>query len=287
MSFRDDIIDKIARKQDLPPLPDIAVKLSKMIADGNASANDISKIVQFDPALAGRVLRVANSASQGTNTRVGSIPQAVTRIGFKRLKDIVLSLTFMQAFDRKKISLDHRRFWKHSLSVAFASQAIEKLGSKTLGASDNSFSAGLLHDLGVLLLYLYADETYRQVIAYALSENKELHEAEQSILGIDHAEAGALLFDQWNLPVPVWEAARYHHNPYPPELSTDVLTKVVHLANFACNNQGLDNGVEVFPSSFSSSAWYDVGLSVDDIPQIIAEVNRLTTEADEIIAAAY
>jgi HD-like signal output (HDOD) protein len=287
MNFHDDILDKIERKRDLPTLPDIAVKLSRMITDGHSSAPDIAKVLQFDPVLAGRVLHLANSTIYGTSSRVGSVSQAVTRIGFKRLKDLVLSLTLMQAFSHCKTRLDFRSFWRHSLAVAFASQVIERRASHTEGPTDNSFAAGLLHDIGILLFYMYANDSYQQVVTYARLENHELHEAETTILGIDHAEAGALLLEHWNLPLLVWESTRYHHQPYPQGFSTDVLAKVVHLANFACNNQGISNGVETFPSTFSSSAWYDVGLSVDDIPEIIDEVNRLTAEADAIIAIAH
>ena len=286
MSFRQDIIDKIKRHQDLPPLPDIVNKLSSMVSDGEASAEDISKVVQFDPGLAGRILRVANSAAFGGASRVGSIPQAVMRIGFKRLKDIVLSLAFVQTFRNKAIDINFIRFWRHSLSVAFACQEMEQLSQHITKPSDEAFSTGLLHDLGVLVLGLYAPTPYRQVVAYAHTENKDLCQAEELILGIDHAEAGAMLLKMWSLPELVVEGAQHHHDPYPKDRTTGMLTKVVHLANFACNNQGIDNGMGTFPSTFSSGAWYDVGLKVEDIPSIIEEVNRRTTEADEIIAAA-
>ena len=286
MSFRQDIIDKLDRLQDLPALPEIVTKLSRMMSDANASAGDISKLVQFDPSLAGRILRVANSAAFGGTTPVGSIPQAVTRIGFKRLKDIVLSMTFVRTFRNKAIHIDFTRFWRHSLSVAFACQEIEQLSQQIKTVSDEAFSAGLLHDMGVLVLGLYASMPYQQVVAYALSENKDLCQAEQLILGIDHAETGALLLEKWGLPELVVESARYHHEPYPDGRPTGLLTKVTHLANFACNNQGIDSGMGAFPSTFSSGAWYDVNLKVEDIPAIIEEVKRRTCEVDDILAAA-
>ena len=286
MSFREDIIDKLGRLQDLPALPEVVTKLTRMMSDVNASAGDISKLVQFDPSLAGRILRVANSAAFGGTTQVGSIPQAITRIGFKRLKDIVLSMTFIRTFRNRAIDIDFTRFWRHSLSVAFACQEIEQLSPQIETASDEAFSAGLLHDLGVLILALYAPTFYRRVVAYALSENKDLCQAEQLILCIDHAEVGAMLLEKWGLPELVIESVRCHHDPYPAGRPTGLLTKVVHLANFACNNQGIDSGMGTFPSTFSSGAWYDVGLKVEDIPAIIGEVNRRTSEADDIIAAA-
>ena len=286
MSFREDIIGKIGRKQDLPSLPDVATKLSRMVSDGNTTAGDLAKLVQLDPSLAGRLLRVANSAAFGGATQVGSIPQAVMRIGFKRLKDIVLSMTFVQTFRGQTIDINFTRFWRHSLSVAFACQELEHLSPQIKKASDEAFTCGLLHDLGVLILALYAPTPYRQVVEYAHLENKDLCQAEQLILGIDHTEAGAMLLEMWGLPGIVVEGARYHHDPYPADRPTGLLTKVVHLANFACNNQGIDSGMGTFPSTFSSGAWYDVGLNVDDIPAIIEEVNRRTAEADDIIAAA-
>ncbi len=286
MSFRQDVLNKISQKQDLPSLPDLVVKLSRMVADGETSASDISKVVQYDPALAGRILKVANSAAFGGSSRVASIPQAVMRIGFTRLRDLVLSLSMMQAFKGKNLRLDFVRFWRHSLSTAFAAQVIERKAARADTPSDEMFSAGLLHDLGAMVLDLFAADQYNKVVEFAHRENKELCAAEQEILGIDHAEAGAHLLEIWNLPSAVIESARYHHDPYPENQPTLLLTKIVHLANFACNNQGIDNGVGTFPTTFSSSAWYDTGLSVDDIPAIISDVNRLTAEADEIIAAA-
>ena len=283
MSFREDIIDKLSRLEDLPPLPEIVIKLSRRMSDANASAEDISKLVQFDASLAGRILRVANSAAFGGITPVGSIPRAITRLGFKRLKEIVLSMTFIRIFWNKTIPIHFSRFWRHSLSVAFACQEIEQ---RTQTASDEAFSAGLLHDLGALVLGLYASKPYRQAVAYALSENKDLYQAEQLILGIDHAETGALLFEKWGLPELVIESVRYHHEPYPNAWPIGLLSKVTHLANFTCNNQGLDSGMGAFSPTFFSKAWDDVGLNVEDIPAIIGEVNRRTREADDILAAA-
>jgi len=285
MSFRDDILKKIATASDLPSLPDIVLRLSRMVADRNTSAADIARVVQYDPAISGRILRLANSAAFGGAVRIASIPQAVMRVGFKGMRDLVLSLAVIRAFGRGQ-RIHHGRFWRHSLAVGFAAQIVERHAAKIPEPSDEAFTAGLLHDLGVLIMDWYASEPYSKVVAYAHHESKDLVEVEQEVLGIDHAEGGGHLLAHWNVPAPIAEAARYHHQPGRASVPSARLCQVVHLANFACNNQGIDNGVGTFPSRFVESAWFDTGLSVDDIPALIAEVNQQTAAADEIISAA-
>ena len=144
----------------------------------------------------------------------------------------------------------------------------------------------MLHDLGILILDQFVCDSYKQVIALAQDKLRETYLVEREIMGIDHAEVGGLVLKKWHLPPTIVNAALYHHLPNECPEESRATTQLIHLANFACNNQGIDSGMDIFPTTFSQSAWFDSGLSVEDIPEIIEQVNEETAKSTVLVAAA-
>ncbi len=282
MSHRDAICSMIDEAQNLPTLPEIVVKVEKLARDENASAKDLANIMNHDPALAARILKVANSVVYGGRTPITSVTYAVARIGFPEVRNIALSLSVLKLFAGKGY-VDYTKFWKHSLSVAFGSRILERHSRAVDGKDEDLFVVGLLHDIGILVLEQYFGRIYRTVLSSAAETSAPLSEVESRELGIDHSEVGALLLAKWRLPEVIVEAVRYHHVP-DMAAQARTATQAVHLANFICNNQGIDNGVEAFPSGFSQSAWHDFGLTVDDVPKLIKEVTREAAKSETMLA---
>ncbi|MFH1147047.1 MAG: HDOD domain-containing protein [Pseudomonadota bacterium] len=282
MGIRENICRKIEEARDLPTLPEIVIKVEKLARSDSASARDLAKIMDHDPSLTARVLKVANSVIYGGRNPITSVTYAVARIGFTEVRNIALSLSVLKLFTSKGF-VDYAKFWKHSLAVAFASRALQRHVRAVNDSTDDLFVMGLLHDIGIVLLDQFFPKVYHPVLDIAAKDSTSLSELEKESLGIDHAKVGSLLLERWRLPETVVEAVRCHHFPDMAKQAR-IGAQVVHLANFMCNNQGIDNGIEAFPSGFSQSSWHDTGLSVDDIPKLIDEVNEEAAKSDVMMA---
>jgi putative nucleotidyltransferase with HDIG domain len=285
MGIREQILERIQQAGELPTLPGIVTKLMRVVEDPHASAQQIAQVIEHDPVLTTRILKVANSVAFGSVNPVPSVTQAAARLGLKQIRNITMTLSVIDLL-KGSSNLDYTRFWKHCLSVAFAAQIIARHARKFEQERDHIFTAGMLHDIGMLILDQFANDLYQQVGALAHDKDRESYLVEQEVLGIDHAETGALMLEKWNLPACIADSAHYHHVPCDAPESTRPIVQLVHLANFACNNQGIDSGMDVFPTSFSNASWFDTGLSVEDIPVIIQEVNNEVAKSTVMLAVS-
>ena len=285
MIIRDQIIRTLERTGDLPTLPEVALSVSRLTQDPNVSASGIASVLQHDPAFTARVLKVANSAAFGSLSRITAVRQAIARLGMRTIHQICMSISVIRLFEDKG-RIDYPQFWKHSLSVALAAQHIAKHTQLAPSQSDSLFTAGILHDIGIILLDQYATEAYTPVRKTAPLMEQSLATAEQTLLGIHHAEVGALLLQRWKLPPSIIQAVLHHHHPCNALPEYERLAQLVHLANFACVNQGIHNGVGQWNEGFSDSAWFDIGLCVDDIPALISEVEVELKKSEVMVAVA-
>jgi len=282
-----DIPPEIAEKLkncELPTLPDLIHKVIRLTQDMYSDPSDIAGVVKMDPSLSASVLRLANSVAFGYSGKVSSVVDAVNRIGIARMRDMVLSLSLVNQFKDLE-GIDFRQFWNHCLAVALASEAIERHATGKKHNSDHTYSAGLLHKAGILLLVQNFPDEYQKVLHEVSKGEKDLWELEKELIGVTHNEASLIVFDSWQFPMEVSYAARYYNDPVfaPDDLKTSVYT--VHIANFTCLNQGIGVGIDRFPESFYDDAWESMNLKVEDIPRLIEEVDEFATKAKEIVRA--
>jgi len=210
-------------------LPEIYLRLQETIDDPLHSREQIAEIVAYDPALSARVLRIANSSYYGFPREIETVSSAVGLIGELELRNLVLATTVigaMTALDYKGVDVDE--FWLHSLRCAI----LARLLARSVGDCDPEilFVAGIMHDLGILVIYqqeaALAGEVRRQI-----NEQHQLRDqAEREILGFDHAEVGALLIRAWGLAEELSEMARCHHQ-YQLARSSQVEIMILALAN--------------------------------------------------------
>jgi putative nucleotidyltransferase with HDIG domain len=199
---------KIYATRDLPTLPIIAQKILLLADDDECGADKLAKIITSDQSLSVKVLSLANSAYYGHRAQISTVKQALIVIGVDMLKQIALSVLVFKALDRgQKGRTD---FWRHSLLAAHASSLIAK---RTGGIPDDvCFMAGLLHDVGKLILVSNLPEVYDDVLALVKQDGCSLQEAEIRILETDHAEVGAWMAERWQLPTELSDAIRLHHD---------------------------------------------------------------------------
>lgn len=250
----------VQKNIDLVSLPDIALKLNALIGDPHSTAQDIADVIAMDTALTVRLLQIVNSPFYNFPQPIDTITMAITVIGTAQLRDLAMATLIIQKFNHipeKLVSLE--TFWCHNIACATAARSIvTELG---IQQAERVFVAGLLHDIGKLLMYLAEPDLSRNVLE-RLKANAELdvNQVEKAIFGYDHAELGAALLKEWGLPDSLIEPVRYHHTPGHARKFV-MESSVLHLANVVANkieplfpvgtNLGLDDRVWVILNSTS------------------------------------
>jgi len=230
----------IEQIDNLPSLPAIVSRLIQVVNSPDTSADDAAKLIQKDPALTTKMLRLANSAFYGIPRSISSVSSAVVILGFNTIRSLVLSATVMKLFSSDtNATIDKARFWKHSIVCAMtAKNIVRQFINVRLMDPESAFCAGILHDIGKLIFSEFAQADYADVCKYAKAKGVSMLMAEQEILGITHAEIGKILADKWALPLDLEYALVYHHEPGRADALTDLVT-TVHMADILTHQAGV------------------------------------------------
>ena len=235
-----DIQELIQDDIQIPSLPEIFYQFKQAIDDPESSFEEIGKIASNDPGLTVRLLKIVNSAFFGFPQRIESVSHAIGIIGREQLNDLVLATIVIDQF--KSIPpnlLNMKSFWKHSIACGLSARNLALLIGEP--NSDRFFVAGLLHDIGRLVICLKFPFKVLEVSIRSKSKSETLHKAEFKVLRFNHSDVGGLLLKTWKLPKTLVEAVEFHHNPaeateFPLEAS------IIHVADIIANT--LDLGFE-------------------------------------------
>ncbi len=195
--------------KELPTLPLIAHKVIAYLNSPYSGAKEIAELIKNDQSLASKVLKLINSAYFGIPRKVDDIKRAIVLLGFNNILQIVVNLSIMKTFGKGNSEFNRKEFWKHSIAVGICAQHIAR--KFKLWDEGSAYTAGLLHDIGKIILDNYFHDEYIGVITYAEVNQKPVYEVEQDILGITHSQIGNILLMKWNLPKTLKEAVKYHH----------------------------------------------------------------------------
>lgn len=224
-------IDQLAQHvQELPSLPDTTVRVLKMTDDPAASARDVSGAISTDMALTSKVLKIANSAYYGMPRAVSTVNEAVLILGMSALRNLALAASTYDMLRQECAGyrMPVGELWRHSLTCATAAQIIAR--STRAARAEEAFVAGLLHDVGKVVLNVHIAHQFQTIIALAELDDMSFHDAEKLVLGFDHADVGAKVAEKWNLPAPLCQAICGHHCLENGKDSMN-LTAIVHVAN--------------------------------------------------------
>jgi HD-like signal output (HDOD) protein len=257
-------------KLSSPPL--IYQRLVEVINHPRGGAADVAKVVMEDTALTARLLKVVNSAFFSFPRPVETVTQAVTVVGTSQIRDLALATSVVELFQDvppELINMDG--FWRHSLACGTGARVLASLRRE--GNVERFFVAGILHDLGKLIIYQSCPEESRTILEEARAGKTLIHLAERNVLGFDHGTVGDALLTQWNMPSSLREALRYHHNPrradrYPVE------TAAVHVADIFSNALGFGHGGEAYVPPLVPEAWDTLGIDLTMMSSLVEEIDR-------------
>ncbi|MBI4683081.1 MAG: HDOD domain-containing protein [Nitrospirae bacterium] len=218
----------VQKIKELPTLPVTAHEILHLTVDPLLSVDKLKHIVEKDPAIAAKILSVANSAFFGYPVRTTQLNDAIMRIGFNSVKSIAAGIAVLSFLDDGKKTADYKRLFNHSVSVGLTARFIAN--NLKLGMAEDILIDGLLHDLGYLVL-LRSFPTIYQNILDSLENEKSLLKAEKGVLSCTHADVGFWLAEQWKLPGTILDANLYHHTPSLAKRNEKRLA-IIHVADY-------------------------------------------------------
>ncbi len=209
----DTILRIVGGMDSLPSMPDLYLKLTQAMQAESVSMKKIAAVVSKDVAMTAKVLQLANSALFCMPRHVESIEQAVIMLGEEVIRSLALSEAVFRCFHTGFDAAQFAALWQHSLTISAVAHALAKAESLDKFTAEQALQAGMLHDIGKLILATAVPDDYQKVNAIALERHLPVHAAEQQLFGCDHGQIGAHLLGLWGLPDGIVEAVCYHHSP--------------------------------------------------------------------------
>jgi len=259
----------------LPTIPSILRKLLAVIEKPKISINEIGSFIANDPVLTSRVLKVVNSPIYGFPGRISSLNQALILLGLNVVRGMLLGVSVFEAMQKTMVGL-----WEHSLGCAIASRIIAK--KKGLKEPEEISIAGLLHDIGKVVMGLKFPEEYGIAIADAQHRQIFMIDAEKKQFNISHADAGGWISLKWNFPQNLVEPIEYHHKPHLSK-TVPMQTAVVHFADVLTRAAGFGFSGDNFVPAVHPFVWQQLDLSEGDLKEIVSEFEDSLGQAEDFL----
>ncbi|MBK1674184.1 phosphohydrolase [Ectothiorhodospira shaposhnikovii] len=257
---------------DLGTLPNVYHQVEAAVNDPSSSFDAMSRAIESDTALTAKLLRIANSSLYNFPGQIANIDRAISIIGTQQLRDLVLAATIIRYFNHLPVAgVDMDSFWRHSIVTALLARNLASARRET--NVERFYVAALLHDIGRLLMYIHLTDQSAKILSLRDQRQCLLFQAEQEILGVDHAQLGGDLLAAWRLPRAFEEPVRHHHDPsmathYPIE------TAVVHVADSIANALRLGTSGERYVPPIDDEAWIRISLPESMLKQIIDHTDK-------------
>lgn len=257
--------------QKLPSMPSIVMEILDSFDNENVNLTTMANKIACDQGIVARVMRVANSSFFGLSGQISSIFEAVSVLGFNNLRGLVMAAGIINTLPRLEHGFDGMIFWRHSIRTAVCAKVL----AKHIGLSpETAFTAGLLHDIGKLVMGVYFPQAFEQAHEFDAGSTIETLQAERTALGMDHAAIGGEVAKRWHFPPEIREAVELHHT----ETSAGeerTLTDVIYIANLFAH--ALDDGhiLETSAAYLAVAAKLRLELEGDKLEALAEEAQRL------------
>lgn len=214
---------------DLPPLPQVAAQVLRIVADPDSTMDELQRVVSTDQALASQILKIANSAMFGMMREVKTLTQAIMTLGFSTIKSVVIASSAKNLYNRGSSGLQERLLWEHALAAALAGRAYAK--QLRSPRTEEVFLAGLMHDIGKSVMGIKFPDRYGAMIRTVYNEEGDALQMELDTFGFDHAMVGEALMRSWNISQSIEQTVRWHHEPAEASPEHRSLCALVALGN--------------------------------------------------------
>ena len=277
-----DIVER--RMQELPTLPLVAQRVVSLLDNPSSSAADLEQVIKHDQALTARVLRLVNSAYYGYPRQITTVGQGIVIMGYKTLKELVLSISIADLFRMKGKTkvFDRAALWQHAVVTAIGAKILARRAG--LPFEEDAFIAGLLHDIGVLFLDLCLNAEFDEIIALTTDGGIPLIRAEEKVLGFNHTQVGKMVAEKWNFPPFLVEVLRHHHRPV-QNRNHWVAAALVFLADNLAQETGVGflEGYDSEPD-FTTTVWTWLELEPKQKPDVLQQIKQELVGAGDFLA---
>jgi len=257
----------------LPSLPTVVLELLQTMGDEDVNIDRLARGIGNDQALAARTLRVANSPFYGMQGRIDTIAEAITVLGFVNVRSLVTAAGIASAWPTSKATgFEAGIYWRHCLGAASCAAT---LAPHARLRPDRLFLAGLLHDIGRLVLVVTHPAVFAEVQLRRKQGDCLLIDAERAVLGFDHAQIGSALCRHWRIPESIADAVDRHHrvNPDAPKVPVD-MADVVHVADVLAHALDLTDDPDAMVPPPAAAAWQRLGLDQEKLRAVLEQAER-------------
>jgi len=267
----------VAKVDEIPVFPQTVLRIIKLIEDPNTGAKDVEREIIKDQGLTAKILKLANSAYYGLSRNVKTVSEATVLLGFQAVKSMVLATSVGKVFDKELpgYALGKEALWRQSQVCAITTRVVAK--KARFPKADQAYTAGLLRDIGKVILDHYMAEQYELIVEQVYSSKKSFLEVEQDILGFDHGQVGARIAEKWHLPEDLVEAIALHHTPEKAIINPK-MTAMVHVADVVVMMLGLHLGIDGMSYGFSNKAIELLKLDEVALSEIMSEVADIISD---------
>ena len=267
---------KIENISALPTLPGSLKRISSIIEKPSVTLDQIGRFISNDPALTTKVLKMVNSAIYGFPGRISSISHAIMLLGLNVVKGLLLGVSVFEIMEKMMSGL-----WAHSLGCAIAAREIaNKLNLKD---PEEVAVAGLLHDIGKVIMILEYQKAYEEIIKEASTEECLIYDAEKTFFTETHTTVGMWLAGKWNFPRKLVEVIAYHHTPQLSRLAVKE-TAIVHLADILVRARGIGFAGDHFVPPLNTAAFETLSLASNDIRDVLVRIEETHQVSDDMVS---
>ena len=274
----------LARVGEIATLPEVTVKIIQIVENPKSTARDLHDVIRVDPALSSRLLKVVNSAFYGLPGQIASMDRAIVLLGLSAVKNIAIASSMTHLFNggRTIEGFSGLELWRHSVAVAVTARLLTTAQGRP--SVEESFLAGLIHDLGLLIERQVYPKEMAQIISRQKAQAEDFATLEQEIIGADHAAFGMALATKWRFPRPLCTSIGYHHKPMDLAEVNRELPVLINIADILASRAGIGFTATTASAAYTGEMLQVIKLTQADLDEIAAKLPEQVALTESIFS---
>lgn len=261
---REQIAAQLKGINDLPTLPSVFLNIMRIMRNPKVPIKEVAQVVEADPAISMKILRLINSSFYGLSRKIDSVQQAIVLLGSNTLRNVVISVSIFKALEKddERCGFNRENFWQHSIGCGVVARFIGKRVG--MSGDEEGFIAGVIHDIGKVVLDRYFPNEMIAVLNRVRTDNISFYQAERDLISISHMEIGAFLAESWNLPEKLVCVIAGHHK-FNPDCPSANLTALIQVSDMVIRKYKAGSGGDDLVPVIEPAVWENLKLNPDQI----------------------